>query len=131
MKYFLDTNVIIDLMDNNPFVMDKLKKVWQEHEVFISDIAYYAILRGFKYKAAERKLKVFSDFCKHIPVVYQSYESIVITAENYALLKRSGILIEDDDILIGAVAIAHNGILATNNARHLSRIQGITLEVWQ
>ena len=25
--------------------------------------------------------------------------------------------IEDDDILIGAVAIAHNGILVTNNAR--------------
>lgn len=62
MKYFLDTNVIIDLMDNNPFVMDKLKKVWQEHEVFISDIAYYEILRGFKYKAAERKLKVFLIF---------------------------------------------------------------------
>ena len=39
--------------------------------------------------------------------------------------------IEDDDILIGAVAIAHNGILVTNNARHLSRIQDITLEVWQ
>ena len=78
-----------------------------------------------------KKIKGFHDFCKHIPVVYQSYESIVIAAENYALLKRSGILIEDDDILIGAVAIAHNGILVTNNARHLSRIQDIILEVWQ
>ena len=33
--------------------------------------------------------------------------------------------------MIGAVAIAHNGILVTNNARHLSLIQDITLEVWQ
>lgn len=40
-------------------------------------------------------------------------------------------MVEDDDILIGAMAIANNGILVTNNARHLSRIQDITLEVWQ
>ena len=53
MKYFLDTNIIIDLMDNKPLVMDKLKNLWQEHEVFISDIVYYEILRGFKYREAE------------------------------------------------------------------------------
>lgn len=130
MKYFLDTNIIIELMDNNQVVKSKLKNLWCNHEVFMSDIVYYEILRGFKYRNAEKKLRVFMNFCKHIPVVYQSCESIVIAAENYARLKKNGFLVEDDDILIGAVSIAHNGILVTNNARHLARMDDIVLEIW-
>ena len=53
MKYFLDTNIIIDLMDNKSLVMDKLKNLWQEHEVFISDIVimrFYVALNIRKQK---------------------------------------------------------------------------------
>lgn len=37
---------------------------------------------------------------------------------------------EDDDILIGSLALVKNGILITNNKKHLSRINDLKIEVW-
>lgn len=51
-------------------------------------------------------------------------------AEIYATLRQKGQLIEDDDIFIGATALEHGGILVTNNEKHLGRIDGLKLEIW-
>ena len=44
--------------------------------------------------------------------------------------ERTECFIEDDDILIGSLAIARNAVLVTNNTKHLSRLPGIMLESW-
>ena len=48
----------------------------------------------------------------------------------YSYLRKDGMLIEDDDILIGANALENNAILVTNNERHFSRIVGLKIENW-
>lgn len=63
-------------------------------------------------------------------IEYQTEESLRIAAENYAVLRKNGTLIEDDDILIGSLAIAKNAVLVTNNTKHLSRLPGVVLETW-
>ena len=63
-------------------------------------------------------------------IEYQTRFSLDIAARNYAALKKTGQTIEDDDLLIGSLAIAEGAILVTNNTEHLSRLKGIQLEDW-
>ncbi|MDE6244097.1 MAG: hypothetical protein K2M50_00390 [Treponemataceae bacterium] len=42
-------------------------------------------------------------------------------------MKHSVELIEDDDILIAALALEHDAVLVTNNVRHFSRIEGLKI----
>ena len=51
-------------------------------------------------------------------------------ARQYAGLKRKGLMIEDDDILIGSFSIERNAVLVTNNVKHFSRLNGIKIENW-
>ena len=39
-------------------------------------------------------------------------------------------LIQDADILIGAIALVEDLVLITNNTEHFKRIQGLKLENW-
>ena len=128
MLYYLDTNVILDLIDQKHGIAEKMGEIYQNHTIKMSDIVYYEVFRGFKYRNAENKFNIFLNFCKNIPVDFQTTKSLEIAADNYSYLMHSGKLIEDDDILIGSLAIANNAILVTNNTKHLSRLQGIQLE---
>ena len=48
-------------------------------------------------------------------------------ARIYKDLKQKGLLIEAEDLLIGATALQHRLTLATNNRRHFERIEGLLL----
>ncbi|MBD5427746.1 MAG: type II toxin-antitoxin system VapC family toxin [Treponema sp.] len=130
MLYYLDTNIILDLIDGKKGIAEKLAYMYENHTVRMSDIVYYEVLRGFKHRQAFRKFSLFMNFCEHIQVDFQTLESLEIASDNYAFLLRQGMAIEDDDILIGSLAIANNAILVTNNVNHLSRLKDIQLENW-
>ena len=50
-----------------------------------------------------------------------------IFAREQRRLRSIGALIGDMDLLIGATAIRHNVTLLTNNRRHFTRMQGLTM----
>ena len=50
--------------------------------------------------------------------------------EIYADLRQRGMLIEDADILMAAIALVNDLTLVTNNTSHFSRIPGLQLEDW-
>ena len=130
MLYYLDTNVILDLIDRRTGVAERMKATYQEHELRMSDIVYYEVLRGFKYRNAMKKFSVFMNFCKNIHIDFQTKESLEIAADNYAYLTQKGITIGDDDILIGSLAIANNAVMVTNNTKHFESLPHIRLENW-
>ena len=47
-----------------------------------------------------------------------------------ARLSRMGTIIEDFDIAIGAAAVVLGARLATLNARHMARLEGLAIEDW-
>lgn len=130
MLYYLDTNVILDLIDMRAGVAERMKAVYRDHEIRMSDIVYYEVLRGFRLRNAMRKFSVFMNFCKNIGIDFQTKESLELAAENYAHLTRNGITIGDDDILIGSLAIANGAVMVTNNTRHFENLPNIRLENW-
>lgn len=132
MTYFLDSNVIIDLLNGNKKVLQNFKAVFQTDQILIPDIVYYELLRGFYWKDPKNQLTNFEIFAKTCGIRFLDLETLKIAAENYAYLMKTGNkLDDDDDILIGSLAVRHNAILVTNNINHLSRIKDIKLVNWR
>ena len=56
------------------------------------------------------------------------------TVDVFCLLKgslhKSGIPLDDFDLILASCALAHNLILVTNNVRHFQRIEGLKVANW-
>lgn len=130
MIYFLDTNVIIDLMNGNFNVLSAFKKAYVSEAVRIPDLVYYEVLRGFEYYDPKSRKSDFENFALRRGIEYMDLRTFKESAKQYARLKRYGLLIEDDDILIGSLAVVKDAVLVTNNTKHFSRIENIRLENW-
>ncbi len=130
MIYFLDANAIIDILNGNKSILAKIASLPSLNNIHIPDIAYYEVMRGFAYKPNPKLQQHFDYFSRLFGIEYQTQNSLNIAAEQYATLLKKGTPIEDDDILIGSLAIANEAILVSNNTKHLSRLQNIQLENW-
>ena len=130
MTYFLDTNVIIDLLNGNSNVLANFKNAYVSATVKIPDLVYYEVLRGFEYSDPKNQKDGFEIFANHCGIEYMSIKTLRESAKQYANLKKHGKSIDDDDILIGSLAIEKNAVLVTNNTKHFIQLQGIQLENW-
>lgn len=133
MKYFLDTNIISYIIQKNISVKQKLQELIDrdDTELYISVVTYYELKRGLIASNATSKLKALQIILNsHFQVVMMNFDMFERSAQIYADLKKSGNLIEDDDIFIGATALEHDAVLVTNNEKHLGRIKDLKLEVW-
>ena len=131
MLYLLDSNILSYLMEGNETVAHHLTKCLSERNIIkIPDIVYYEVQRGLLYNDSKHLQDLFNSVCDYYGVLHATNMDLYIAAQQYANLKHAGNLIEDDDILIGSLAIGNNAVLVTNNTNHLSRLQGIKLENW-
>ena len=69
------------------------------------------------------------DFAKAITIV-PIFNALNVYAREKFLLRKSGRLIDDFDLLIGATAIANEMVLVTDNEKHLTRLSKLKVENW-
>jgi tRNA(fMet)-specific endonuclease VapC len=77
----------------------------------------------------DKNQKALDDFLTGIKVI-PIFHSLEFYAKEKARLKKSGKILDDFDLLIGAAAVTQGMILVTNNTDHFSRLTGIVLENW-
>lgn len=131
MTYFLDTNIVSYLLKGDESVKAKIAgKLWQGDDVKIPRIVYYEVKRGLLANSATSKLDRFVHLAELLGTVNLTDAALDIAAQIYADLAQEGLLIEDDDIFIGAMSLEHNAVLVTNNERHLGRITDLHVENW-
>ncbi|MBQ7612799.1 MAG: hypothetical protein IJU92_06995 [Spirochaetaceae bacterium] len=102
---FFRYHVIIDLLNGNSKVLTNFKNAYIFATVKIPDLVYYEVLRGFEYTDPKNLKSAFENFVSRCGIEYMSIETLRESAKQYADLKRHGITISDDDILIGSLAI--------------------------
>lgn len=120
------------LFDTNFFVdLDRERRRGQEgpahrflekhagDEMAMSIITCGELGRGFRYQEAWR------EFCNDFLLLQLDHETLWIASEIFNNLRRTGMLISDNDLWIAATAIRHDLILATENTRHFERIPGL------
>lgn len=132
MKYLLDTNTCIEfLRQRDSAVKNHLAKANQE-DVLLCSVVKAELYHGAQRSAqATRNPEKLQDF-------FASFKSLPFddaAAEAYgrlrAALEKQGTLIGPNDLLIAAIALAHNVTLVTHNTREFECVPGLTLEDWQ
>lgn len=125
----LDTNICIYYIKG---LYDLNKKINQvgESNCFISEITLAELKFGVENSTQKEKnkksLENFTTGISTIPI----FHSLDLYAKEKSKLRKSGISVDDFDLLIGVTAVNHSLIMVTNNAKHFEKIENIILENW-
>ena len=137
MTYLLDTNTCIRFLNpRSSAVPSHLAAVHQE-EVAICQIVKAELYFG-AYKSARRdaNLALLAKFFNQ----FVSLPFDDVSAEAYGRLRaptwraelaRQGTPIGPNDLMIAAIALAHDLTLVTHNTAEFSRVPGLRLEDWE
>ena len=129
-KYLLDTNICIYFLRGNDQIAVKINEIGVEN-CYISEMTIAELLYGVEYSSQnkEANYRLVKNFIKDAQVMAVS-NAIPVYAKEKALLRKTGALIDDMDIFIGATAIVNSMILVTDNEKHLKRLSNIHIENW-
>lgn len=108
---------------------EQLQKVGWDNccisEMTVAELLYGAECSS---KIEENKKEVLS-FCADIEIIPIGL-ALSEYAHQKAILRKTGSLIDDLDLLIGSTAVAIDCIMVTENVKHLNRIENIQIENW-
>lgn len=132
MKYLLDTNTCIRYLNRrSESVIRRMEAASPDNLVVCSVTRAELIFGAMKSNHPDRNRAVQNEFLE--PLMTLSFDNQA--AEQYgivrALLERSGTPIGPNDLLIAAIALAHNLIVVTHNTREFSRVPNLLIEDWE
>ncbi len=131
MKYLIDTNICIYIMNERPLeVIQKFKKQ-EVGQIGISSITVSELHYGVsKSRFQEENLKRLEEFLTPFQVL--SYDEIASRyyGEIRSNLEANGNVIGPLDLLIAAHALSQKLILVTNNEKEFIRIPSLKVENW-
>jgi tRNA(fMet)-specific endonuclease VapC len=124
----LDTNVLIahkraKKADKDKTFLFRLSS--QPYQFAVSSITVYELLRGDNQDEDAYWKAMFSN----MRVLDFDMKCAEYAATIYQDLKKRGLLIESEDLLIAATALGNQIKLATGNVKHFDRVEGLTLVV--
>lgn len=128
-KFLLDTNICIYFIKGLFNLRSKFEEVGPEN-CFISEITLAELKFGVEKSQAKKKNhQVLENFLSGIQIM-PIFPVLDIYASEKARLQKSGEVIDDFDLLIGATAVSFDLIMVTNNTNHFKRIKDIKLVDW-
>lgn len=130
MKYMLDTNTCIFLLEHIPEVLSSFAAK-KDDGVAISSITLaeleFGVCNSVAYETNRSALIAFLPIVEVLPFDGAAAEEYGVMC---TVLRRKGKAIGTMDMLIAAHAKAVELILVTNNIREFARIEGLNLEDW-
>jgi tRNA(fMet)-specific endonuclease VapC len=132
MMYMLDTNICIYIINQKPVsYLKSLDRFEQNSSLTISSIVLaelqYGVSNSFHKEQNQINLDVFLN---KIDVIPFSAKCAFYYGEIRSKLKKEGIIIGNNDLLIASHALAERAILVTNNIGEFKRIPELQLENW-
>lgn len=132
MKYSLDTNTCIRYINGrSPKVRTKLPTI-PAQEIIVCSIVRTELFWGSaksQTPAASRAKQV--RFLRPYSTLAFDDAAANVYGSMRAALEHAGTPIGPNDMLIAAIALAHNLILVTHNTREFGRVAGLKLEDWE
>ncbi len=130
MNYLIDTDIVIYSIKKHEKVSERFI-LYKDMPKSLSVITYGELIYGArKSKNVEKNLTNVHKLTELFPIIDISPLIMEKFGELKASLERSGMVIDDMDLLIASTALTHNLILVTNNQRHFSRIEDLKIENW-
>ena len=96
----------------------------------MSEISIVELLYGVECSAhPEKNRALLEDLLSRIEIIPFSV-CIEVFCRQKAALRRQGKMIEDNDLYIASTALALDIPVATENVKHLTRIEGLEVQNW-
>lgn len=127
--YLIDTNICIYFLKGR-FQLDKKFRKVGLTKCFISEITLAELKFGVENsERIEKNRKVLEDFVSGLQII-PIFHSLDMYAFEKARLRKTGISVDDFDLLIGVTAVKHKLKMVTKNQKDFENIQGIEIEDW-
>jgi len=130
LKYLLDTNICVYLLNGNIMLKNKIAQIGLSSIVISNATLSELYFGAYNSKKVAENLQRIALFKKNLGILSDSEESAMLFGRIKTDLKLKGCMIEDFDILIASIAITNQCIIVTNNDKHFSRIENLSLENW-
>jgi len=127
----LDTSFLIDLLrGKNPAALERAKELDEKFErKSIASISVMELWRGaMQSHLQEVEKKDINNLLSSLLIHPFNENEAKKAGEVEAELKKSGKMIDLEDIMIAGVALVHNETILTRNKKHFSKIKGINIE---
>ncbi len=132
MIYLLDSNVCIHLLnEKNSLIVQR----FMQHSP--TEIALCSVVKAELLFGAQRSTRVQANLHR-LQLFFAPLQSLPFDdrcAEHYALIRaelaEKGIPIGPNDLLIAAIARAHDAALVTHNTGEFGRVTGLRIEDWE
>lgn len=132
MMYMLDTNICIYVMNKKPIsYLQRLEMLEQTNTISISSIVLAELQYGIANSHHQKQNQVNLDiFLSKLEVIDFSAKCAFYYGELRVKLKKEGVVIGNNDLLIASHAIAERAILVTNDISEFQRVPNLMIENW-
>mgnify|MGYP000853479929 FL=1 len=124
MKYLLDSNAVIALLNKNPDFIQKITQ-YIPQDFALSSIVLFELTFG-----AYKSQKTAENLAKLAKLPFEQADA-QCAGEIRADLQRQGTPIGAYDVLIAGQAVAQDLVLITHNVQEFSRVAQLKFEDWQ
>lgn len=129
--YMLDTDTVSYLVRGKTPALDARVAAVSPKHLCISAVTRGELLYGLELKGgAHRLVQLVDQFLLRVQCLPWDDAAATHFASIAAGLHRSGTPIGSMDAMIAGHALATGAVLVTNNVRHFSRVDGLTVENW-
>ena len=131
MKVALDTNICIALIKNTSAVARRRLNFAAAGSVVMSAVVLFELLHGARKSGRpDANMAAVRNLCLLVPPLEFDDNDAAEASRVRRQLEAAGTPIGPYDILIAGHARSRGLVLATNNVKEFSRVEGLTVEDW-
>ncbi|MBI5593534.1 MAG: type II toxin-antitoxin system VapC family toxin [Deltaproteobacteria bacterium] len=131
MRYLLDTNICIYIMNRRPIEIIHKFKQFNVGDIGISTITVSELQYGaVKSKNPKLNIQRVEEFLAPLEILPYDHNAANFYGEIRHNLETKGEVIGPLDMLIAAHALSNDIILVTNNDKEFKRVKNLRIENW-
>lgn len=130
-KYLLDTNICIYIMNRRPIEIIQKFKQFDIGDIGVSTITLSELQYGAaKSKKTKLNLQRVEEFLTPLEILLYDLNAAKCYGEVRQNLEKRGEIIGPLDMLIAAHALSNDIVLVTNNEKEFQRVHSLKIENW-
>ena len=127
-KVVVDSDVLIDLLRNEPDTAALIKSLETTHELGTTDINAFELYWGaYKSRKMESEVTAAKGLLNTLFLLGTNEAAMELSAKIISDLERQGNPTDLRDLFIASICIVHSLKLLTRNRKHFEKIRGLKL----
>ncbi|MCL2441727.1 MAG: type II toxin-antitoxin system VapC family toxin [Treponema sp.] len=129
MIYMLDTDTVSFIVKRDPVVLKKLSE-HDNDDICVSAVTCAELFFGLEKKGSIKLFNEVESVIEKMSVINFDKPQSEIYGKIRLELEKSGVPLDNMDMLIAAAALSIDAVLISHNTKHFSRIKGLKAEDW-